>query len=76
MKTPANPLGFDTWFVTLRIETPVIPPDTALIEVNPAFWPPGKPTLVACPDALTVAAPVFVDDHVALAVRSFVVPSL
>jgi len=52
------------------------PAETALMEVNPAFWPAGRATLVALPDELTVATPLFVDVHVALDVRSFVLPSL
>src|SRR5271156_1934554 len=76
MKAPAKPPGFEVWFVTLRIETPVTPPDTAVMEVKPALTPAAKLLGVTCPVPSTVATAALVDAQVAVAVKSCVLPSL
>src|SRR5579863_5506243 len=58
------------------METPVIPPDTALMEVKPALTPAARAFGVTCPVPSTVATAVFVELHVAVAVKSCVLPSL
>ena len=75
VKTPAKPLGFVVWLETLRIETPLIAPRVALIEVYPAGCPPLNATLVAEPLEFTVATAVLEDVQVAVSVKSCVVPS-
>src|ERR1700722_11947016 len=76
VSTPANPLLFVVWFVTLRIDTPFVDPTTACIDVNPAVVPAPSVALVATPAALTEATLEFEDVHVALDVRFWVLPSL
>ena len=59
---------------TDRVVVPVTVPELVVEAADMVLVPPVMP--VASPEALTVATPVFEDSQLAVAVRSFVVPSL